>query len=61
MIPSTNALSLYQRLGGPEQYNGASMRGAHQRLAMKQRHFDARASHLVQTLRALNLPENVIA
>lgn len=64
MIPSTNAVSLYERIGGQaavQAYSGASMRAAHGRLAIEQPDFDAVASHLVQTLRELNLPENIIS
>ncbi len=51
---------LSQVLGGPRQYSGASMRDAHSRLAIEQRHFDGVAVHLVETLRELNLPEEII-
>jgi hemoglobin len=52
---------LSQALGGPKQYDGASMRDAHSRLAIEQRHFDGVAIHLVETLRELSVPEEVIA
>ena len=52
---------LSQALGGPRQYTGASMRDAHSRLAIEQRHFDAVAVHLVETLRELGVPEEIIS
>jgi len=52
---------LSQVLGGPKQYSGASMRNAHSRLAIEQRHFDGVAFHLVETLRELGITEEIIA
>jgi hemoglobin len=52
---------LSQALGGPKQYSGASMRDAHSKLAIEQRHFDSVASHLVETLRELGLPEDIVS
>jgi hemoglobin len=52
---------LSQALGGPKQYSGASMRDAHSRLAIEQRHFDGVAVHLVETLRELGVSEEIIA
>lgn len=52
---------LSQVLGGPRQYSGASMRDAHSRLAIEQRHFDGVAVHLVETLRELGVSEEIIA
>lgn len=46
---------LSQALGGPQHYSGASMSKAHQRLRIEQRHFDAVAGHLVETLRELGV------
>jgi hemoglobin len=51
---------LSQALGGPKQYSGASMRDAHSRLAIEQRHFDGVAVHLVETLRELGISEEII-
>ena len=51
---------LSQALGGPRQYGGASMRDAHSRLAIEQRHFDGVAVHLVETLRELGVSEDII-
>lgn len=51
---------LSQALGGPKQYGGASMRDAHSRLAIEQRHFDGVAVHLVETLRELGVPDDII-
>ena len=50
-----------QALGGPRTYSGASMQHAHKRLAIEQRHFDAVAMHLIETLRDLSVPDGVIA
>jgi hemoglobin len=52
---------LSQALGGPKQYSGASMRDAHSRLAIEQRHFDGVAVHLVGALRELGVSEEMIA
>ena len=52
---------LSQALGGPEHYSGASMRDAYSRLAIEQRHFDSVAVHLVETLRELGVPEDIIS
>jgi hemoglobin len=52
---------LSQALGGPKQYSGASMRDAHNRLAIEQRHFDGVAVHLVETLREVGVSEEIIA
>ena len=51
---------LSQALGGPKQYSGASMRDAHSRLPIEQRHFDSVAVHLVETLRELGVPEEIV-
>jgi len=51
---------LSQALGGPRQYSGASMRDAHSRLSIEQRHFDGVAVHLVETLRELGVDEEII-
>jgi hemoglobin len=52
---------LSQALGGPRQYSGASMSRAHAQLRIEQRHFDAVADHLVNTLRELGVSEDLIA
>jgi hemoglobin len=51
---------LSQALGGPRQYTGASMVEAHARLAIEQKHFDSVAVHLIETLRELCVPEEII-
>jgi hemoglobin len=51
---------LSQALGGPKRYSGASMRDAHSILAIEQRHFDSVAVHLVETLRELGVPEDIV-
>ena len=52
---------LSQALGGPKKYSGATMSVAHARLAITQQHFDLVATHLVETLRELAVPESIIA
>lgn len=47
-------------LGGPRQYDGASMSQAHAKLAIEQWHFDLVATHLVETLRELKVPADII-
>jgi hemoglobin len=51
---------LSQALGGPQRYAGAAMSRAHSRLRIEQRHFDAVAGHLVETLRELGVAEDVV-
>ena len=51
---------LSQALGGPKQYSGSSMSEAHARLAIEQHHFDSVAVHLVETLRELGVPEDIV-
>lgn len=51
---------LSQALGGPKQYSGSSMSEAHGRLAIEQHHFDSVAVHLVETLRELGVPEDIV-
>ena len=51
---------LSQALGGPKQYSGSSMSEAHARLAIEQHHFDSVATHLVETLHELGVPEDII-
>jgi truncated hemoglobin YjbI len=48
-------------LGGTKEYSGASMRDAHSRLAIEQRRFDSVAVHLMETLRELGAPEDIIS
>ena len=51
---------LSQALGGPKQYSGSSTAEAHARLAIEQHHFDSVAVHLVETLRELGVPEDIV-
>jgi hemoglobin len=51
---------LSQALGGPRKYSGLEMAQAHALLSIEQRHFDAVAGHLVETLRELAVPQNLI-
>jgi hemoglobin len=51
---------LSQALGGPKQYSGSSMNEAHARLAIEQHHFDSVAVHLMETLRELGVPEDIV-
>lgn len=52
---------LSQALGGPRHYTGTAMSKAHARLQIEQRHFDAVADHLVETLRELGVGEDMVA
>ncbi|MFN3713488.1 MAG: methyl-accepting chemotaxis protein [Alcanivoracaceae bacterium] len=47
-------------LGGPAIYTGRSMKEAHARLKLADRHFDAVAGHLVATLKHLGIDESLI-
>jgi hemoglobin len=60
-LKAHQAAFLSQALGGPRAYSGESMQHAHRRLAIEQRHFDSVALHLVETLRSLAVPENIVA
>lgn len=51
---------LSEALGGPQRYAGAAMSRAHSRLRIEQRHFDAVAGHLVETLRELGVREDTV-
>ena len=51
---------LSQVLGGPKQYSGSSMKEAHANLAIEQHHFDSVAVHLMETLRELSVPEEIV-
>lgn len=51
---------LSQAMGGPRKYTGASMRHAHARLRIEDRHFTAVAGHLVETLRSLGVSEEIV-
>lgn len=44
-------------LGGPNEYNGRSMKEAHSTLGITEFHFDLVAGHLVEALRSLGVPE----
>lgn len=55
---------LAMAFGGPANYTGQDMRTAHAPLVEKgltDRHFDAVAGHLVDTLEQLNVPKELIA
>src|SRR3990167_7629571 len=49
-----------QALGGPAIYKGPDMRSAHEHLPIEKRHFDRVAGHLVDTLKALKVPQSLI-
>jgi len=55
---------LTMAFGGPNNYNGADMRQAHDHLVKKlgldDSHFDAVMEHLTATLVELNVPQNLI-
>jgi hemoglobin len=46
--------------GAPIQYNGKSMRAAHQHMHLTEEHFNAVAGHLVATLTELHVSQNLI-
>lgn len=55
---------LAMAFGGPANYTGKDMRAAHAPLVergLTDRHFDAVAGHLQDTLEQLNVPEDLIA
>ncbi len=51
---------LSQAMGGPRTYSGATMAKAHARFQIEERHFNAVAGHLVETLKALGVSEGII-
>jgi hemoglobin len=51
---------LSQVMGGPRSYTGATMARAHANLRIEERHFNAVAGHLVETLRGLNVGQDII-
>jgi hemoglobin len=51
---------LSQAMGGPRNYTGATMARAHGHLSIEERHFNAVAGHLVETLRSLGVGEDII-
>ena len=56
---------LTMAFGGPNNYNGADMRKAHEQMVKKlgldDSHFDAVMEHLGATLQELNVPNELIA
>jgi len=46
--------------GGPVNYDGKDMREAHKHLDLNEEHFNAVAENLVETLKELNVPQNLI-
>ena len=59
-LKTYQASFLSHTLGGPKQYDGASMQMVHARLAIEQHHFDLVATHLVETLHELGIAEETI-
>jgi hemoglobin len=51
---------LSQTMGGPRTYTGAAMAQAHAGLKIEERHFNAVAGHLVETLRSLGVGEDLV-
>lgn len=47
-------------LGGPNNYSGRSMEKAHEGMNLQPVHFDAIVTHLTNTLKELNVPEEGI-
>lgn len=48
-------------LGGPNRYTGNNMRAAHARMKLTEEHFNAVMENLGNTLKELNVPDNLIA
>ena len=46
--------------GAPMAYTGKTMRKAHAHMSLTEAHFNAVATHLVDTLKELNVPQNLI-
>ena len=46
--------------GGPNQYTGKDMREAHKHLNLNESHFQSIAGHLQDTLKELNVPQDLI-
>lgn len=61
MSEAVSGTTIYQRIGGEAAISAAAMRDAHSRLAIEQRHFDSVAVHLVETLRGLGVPADIIS
>lgn len=55
---------LTMAFGGPNNYTGTDMRQAHAKfvkMGLDDNHFDAVAGHLVDTLKELDVPQDLIA
>lgn len=46
--------------GAPMAYTGKNMRDAHAHMHLTENHFNAVAGHLLETLKELNVPQNLI-
>lgn len=51
---------LTMAFGGPSHYTGKDMREAHKHMNLTEAHFTAVATHLSDTLKELNVPEELI-
>ena len=51
---------LTQALGGPAIYKGRDMKSAHEKHLIEKAHFDRVAYYLIETLKSLNVPQNLI-
>jgi hemoglobin len=51
---------LSQAMGGPRTYTGKTMAKAHAHLQIEERHFNAVAGHLVETLKSLGVGQDII-
>src|SRR4051812_47752105 len=51
---------LSQVMGGPRSYTGQTMSRAHSNLKIEERHFNAVAGHLVETLENLGVSQDII-
>ena len=52
--------ALAYAFGGPVKYDGKDMREAHKHLDLNEEHFNAVAENLVETLKELNVPQELI-
>ena len=59
-LKSLQVKFLAQAMGGPANYKGRDMKKAHEKLSITKGDFDRVVLHLVETLKSLNVPKNLI-
>ncbi len=59
-LKSQQVKFMAQAMGGPAQYKGRDMHKAHAHLGIQQEHFDKVAQHLVESLKELKVPQDMI-